>query len=225
MARRSDVNRRPAGRPRSVRPAGQRSTLSLRITAELFEQLNKEAKAKGKTLSAVAETRLEFAGRDERRLDQALELVYGRQLAGLLTLFGHVMREVGRSAGFSSTYTLEGAENWMTNPYAYGQVAKAANLIFKRFRPEGDPAPPPYMKGKPFGPDGIDLERAARILGEGAARAYLEAVADPEEAISADLKRIGTEVGQQLGPDVVERIRQNIDAPARQSVRQTQADE
>jgi hypothetical protein len=214
MAKRSDVNRRPAGRPRSARPAGQRSTLSLRITSELFEQLNKEAKAKGKTLSAVAETRLEFAGRDEGRLDQVLELVYGRQLAGFLTLLGNVLR-VGREAGFIYTHTLEGAENWMANPYAYNQVMQATKVILDAFRPEGDPSPPPYMKGQPFGPDGIDLEQSARDLGVRMAASYLAAVADPEEPITADLKRIGTEVGQRLGADAVERIRQNIGMPAK----------
>lgn len=208
------------GRPNKPATPGRRSALGLRVTAQIKELLDSRARQSGRTQSQEAELLIELSSRAEQRLDQALELVYGQQLAGLLTLLGHAMREVGRVAGFMSTQTLEGAENWISDSYAFDQAVQAAEVILKATRPEGDRDPPPYLpKGRPFGPGGADLDEVNRNFGIGIAGPYLVAVADPELALHAELKRIGTEVREKLGPDVAERIRQNIGAPARRSVR------
>jgi hypothetical protein len=203
MAKRSDVNRRSAGRPRSARPAGQRSTLSLRITAELFEQLDQAAKAKGRTLSAEAEMRLEFAGRDERRLDEALELIFGRQLAGLLMLLGNVMRDAGQMGHVVANRTVTVAPDWMADAFAYRQVVRAVTKILMAFCPEGEPVPAHLREPMIMG--GVDLNEVHRNLGRVIATTYLTAIADPELAPTPDLQHIGREVREKLGPAVVGR--------------------
>jgi hypothetical protein len=199
--------KRRGGWPARTPEPGERVPMSFRVTPAFKERLDRFAARTGRSLAQEIELRLDQSDRGDDQLGQALERVYGRQLAGLLMLLGHVMREVGRSAGFSSTYTLEGAENWMASPYAFGQVTQAAKMIIEAFLPAGDPEPPHYMKGQPFGPDGIDLEQAARNLGIRTAGPYLVAIADPKKAVTADLKRIGTEVREKLGTAAVDRLK------------------
>jgi hypothetical protein len=198
MAKRSDVNRRPAGRPRSARPAGQRSTLSLRITKELFEALNAEATATGRTLSAVAELRLEFAGRDQQRLGEVLDLAFGSQISSLAMLIANVMREAVRAAA-----PFEVAPDWTSDAFAYDQVAQAVAMIFEMLRPEGEPVP--NIKMPVMG--GADLDAFYRNIGRVVANTYITSIRDPDLALTPDLQRIGREVREKLGPAVVGRLR------------------
>jgi hypothetical protein len=131
----------------------------------------------------------------------------------LLTLLGHVIREAGRSAGFTSSNTLEGAEGWMSNSYAFDQAVEAANAVLEALRPVGDPSPTADLpKGQPFGPEEVDLGELYRNLGVSIAGPYLAAVVDPEAAISADLHRFGADVAGKLGETAPDRIKRNIDA-------------
>src|SRR5262245_17088828 len=62
----SEMAKQPhRGRPTTSRQQGMRSTLSLRVTAELFKHLDDAAKAKGRPLSQEAEMLLEHGVRDE----------------------------------------------------------------------------------------------------------------------------------------------------------------
>jgi hypothetical protein len=203
---------RKRGRPRKPATPGERSALGLRVTPQIKEQLDGTARQHGRTQSQEAERRIELTFRAEDQFEQGLELIYGRQLGGLLTLLGHVIREAGRSAGFTSSNTLEGAEGWMSNPYAFDQAVEAANAVLEALRPVGDPSPTADLpKGQPFGPAGVDLGGLYRNLGVSMAGPYLAAIVDPEAAISADLHRFGADVAGKLGETVTARIKRNID--------------
>lgn len=82
---------KPRGRPRTARLPGARSTLSLRITASLFDQLDHAAKKDGRALSNEAERRLEASFRDSEILDEAGRLAYGEDNNGLRHLVGLVI--------------------------------------------------------------------------------------------------------------------------------------
>jgi hypothetical protein len=205
-----------AGRPRSARARGQRSTLSLRITAELFELLDQAAKAKGRPLSQEAELRLEYAARDERRLGDTLALPYGPQLAGLIELLATVLRDVGPQAAFKAASlaggpaTLDDVYGWMNNPFAYDQAVKAAMLAFEAFRPEGNPVLSRLSGPKVLpGPD-LDLNEAYRNIGAGMMQTELAAVADPKQARTATSQQLSAEVRQKLG-SISDRIPMNLE--------------
>jgi hypothetical protein len=127
------------GRPRKPAIPGQRSALGLRVTPQIKELLDSKTKQSGRTQSQEAELRIELTFRAEQQLAQGLELVFGRQLSGLLMLLGRAMRDAGHLAGYQSARTFEGAENWMCNSYAYDQAAEAANVILEAFRPQSEP--------------------------------------------------------------------------------------
>ena len=71
-----------------------------------------------------------------------MSLAYGRELAGLLMMLGTTMHDVGRSAGFSATFTIEGANAWWSHPYAYDQVVQAVVRLLEAARPVGERRPP-----------------------------------------------------------------------------------
>jgi hypothetical protein len=123
------------GRPRKPAIPGQRSALGLRVTPQIKELLDSKTKQSGRTQSQEAELRIELTFRAEQQLAQGLELVFGRQLSGLLMLLGRAMRDAGHLAGYQSARTFEGTENWMCNSYAYDQATEAANAILEAFRP------------------------------------------------------------------------------------------
>src|SRR5258707_6304331 len=95
------------GRPYKPATAGQRSSLGLRVTAEIKDLLDSAAMKNGRTQSAEAEARLELTFRAERQLDQALETIFGQRTAGLVMLLAHVMRAAGQMAHPIATRSLE----------------------------------------------------------------------------------------------------------------------
>lgn len=186
-----------------------RVPLSVRISPDLRDQMEKAAQQFERSLTQETELRLQLSFAADRHLTDALDLAFGPQLSALLLLIGRVMNTTGRSAGFSATNTLEGAEDWISNGYAYDQAVEAANAILEAARPEGDATPPAAGVSLL----GLDLAEVHRNLGLGIAGPYLAAVADPESAISADLKRIGDETREKLGDVVSDRIARNISRP------------
>jgi len=137
------------GRPRAARKPGERSTLSLRITAELFARLDEAAKVKGRPLSQECEMMLEHAQRDVGSLDAILALAYGPQLAALLREVAEVMQRAGfysaanvvrrRRGGVTDPLLRDDA--WMTDAFCFDQAAQAARAILEAWRPEGERAP------------------------------------------------------------------------------------
>lgn len=198
------------GRPYKPATPGRRSPLGLRVTAEIKDLLDSAAVKSGRTQSQEAETRLELTFRSERQLDQALETIFGQRTAGLVTLLAHVMRDAGQMGHPIATRSLEVAPDWTSNAFAYDQAVRAATRVLEAFRPEGDPVPDHLNEALMIG--GVDVNAAHRDLGHGVANPYLAAVADPDEAISADLQRIGSEVREKLGEVMADRIERNIGA-------------
>jgi hypothetical protein len=192
------------GRPTKPPTAGRKSPLGLRVTPGIKDMLDSAAQHNSRTQSQEAELRIEATFRSEQQLSQGLELVYGRQIAGLLTLIGHVLRDLGPMAHGVATLSMEVNPDWLSNPFALDQAEKAIGLIFDAIRPEGDPLPA-HLRG-PLVINGTDLNAMHRVLGKGITASYLAAVFDPASALSHDLQRIGAEVRDRLGAEVVGRL-------------------
>ena len=200
--------RGPLGRPRSARPRGKRSTLSLRTTAELFDKLDREAKTRGRPLSHVAELWLEFGARERAQLDDMLALVCGPQPARMLMLVALVISDVGPAAASLGSWepTAEAIARWADNPYVFDQVVRAVNLIFEAFRPEGDRRPHNPALDPP-----INMDRNAEFfqVGEQLAEAALLAVLNPH-SVAANFTRLGERLGEKFDPVTVDRISKNL---------------
>src|SRR5262245_2407464 len=84
------------GRPKRKISPGERVPLGLRVTPSLKSVLDKAAERSGRSQSQEAELRLERTFRDQSLLPDALELAYGRQLAGLLMILARAMKDGGQ---------------------------------------------------------------------------------------------------------------------------------
>lgn len=134
-----EEKRRGGWPARELRP-GERVPMSFRVTPEFKRMLDDASAKSGKSLSQEVEARLEQSFRDEQHLEQALELIYGKALAGILTILGDVMQRVGARA-VTASHPPNAVENgdWLADPYAFDQASKAAGVILDAIRPEGDP--------------------------------------------------------------------------------------
>src|SRR5215467_7905397 len=91
--------KRPGRRPKDQK----RLPLSIRITPALRDLLVSTAKANGRSITQEAEIRLEYAVRDERRIEEILDLAYGPCLAGILLALGRAMQVAGSESYFWQT--------------------------------------------------------------------------------------------------------------------------
>ena len=125
--------KKPRGRPRAADGERRGENLTLRIRAELKEALEKQAAKSGRSLSAEAEVWLSQALLSDGVLHQALDLAFGRQLAGLVLLFGRVFRD---TASFSGQIS-KSQQGPLDNPFVYDQITKGAARLFEVLRPPG----------------------------------------------------------------------------------------
>ena len=135
--------KRRSGRRRSARKAGERATLSLRVTAELFAKLDAEAKGKGRALSNEAEIRLERSFENERVAEYFSEAYFGRELSALLEVIGRAMRDAGTHAASWSARANLGSPNWLENPFGFAIAVEAATRVLDAIRPPAKIEAPP----------------------------------------------------------------------------------
>jgi hypothetical protein len=186
------------GRPWKAPRPGERASLGLKVTAETKSLLESAAAASGRTQSQEAELRIDLSFRDLDAFDKAIELGHGRQIAALLMLFGRVIRDAGAHAAHLSTGTIDA--NWLTDPFAFDQVARGVATALEAFRPPGEIVIPAAG----------DDEQTARFgrLGELLARGAVEAIKNP--ARGGEIGEWARPVRDKLGA-AVEQIAINTD--------------
>jgi hypothetical protein len=160
-----------------------------------------------------AEARLERSFRDEQLLPQLLEAVFDPNAAGMLLLLGRIMRDAGSHAASAARYSMQDANGWINNPYAFDQVARGIARALEAVRPAG-PIVSPKMGGVEPGSN-IDTDAAYREIGVGFARPMLAAVTG--RPMTDDLKLWGEQVRNRLGREVVERIREHMGIQAKKA--------
>jgi hypothetical protein len=194
------------GRPKKPVPPGTRTQIGIRVGADVKRLLDAAITESGRTQSQEAELRIELTFCAQKLLDQALELTFGRQLAGLLLGLGQVMSIAGRRGAFEATRSFEEMDRWMTNPYAFGQVVRGVCKLLESICPEGSAEFP--QKGP------LAIAIRPEFLGEDVAAAVLSAARDPSavnaglppEEQNSDRERWGQRIHTLLGP-VASRIR------------------
>ncbi len=180
-------SRKPGRKPRMA-SQGRRASLGLKVTPEIKNRLDAAAKLNGRTQSQEAEARLENSFLNETTFWQVLELLYGKRVAGILTLLGRVLIDVGPVVAYQKTGDYAASVNWASNAAAFDQAAKGIATVLDSLRPEGDAAPPP----------------GADRIGEFLARGALVAVKDREAG--GELGDWARPVRERLG-EIVDRIK------------------
>ncbi len=133
------MKQQPSGRTRrpDARKPGERATLSMRITSDLWHRLDHDARASGRSLSAEAEFRLARSFQEQDLLDQVLTLAYGPQLAELVAMLGRAMKAAGSAAALNGEYSWDAVDRWAEIPYAFNEAFAAAVTILEGRRPDG----------------------------------------------------------------------------------------
>lgn len=200
------------GRKAHTASPGERVSLGLKVTPDIKNKLDAAARINGRSQSQEAEARIEQSFRAELQVDDALELIFGRRLAGLLLAAGHVMRETGGIAAIAVARHRNGNrdeilddENWLNDAYCADQAIQAANTILEAVRPAGETTPEwaQGLEGSKF-PE-IDHPLA---LGRNRAERLLISLTSP--APDGPIYRIQRSIWKKLGSEMVGRIAKKI---------------
>jgi hypothetical protein len=188
--------KRSRGRPPKPSEARKRNVLTIRVRDRLKADLEAAAAENQRSLSEEAEFRLEWALRTDKLLSQALEIAYGRELAGLVRAMARPMKEAGTMAGVHAVRAPEDWREWWKNPYAYDEFVRAAVCVLEAFRPQGEIIPPGALTNALGGVH----------LGEGFANSILGAIAG--DGPTQSLQDEGAEIRELLG-SLANRLRKN----------------
>jgi hypothetical protein len=90
-------SKRPRGRPALPAESVKRHALGIRTTKALKDALLRASQESGRSLAQEIEFRLEWSLADQRRLGEALELVFGRQVAALTLMMGFAMKDAAET--------------------------------------------------------------------------------------------------------------------------------
>ena len=105
--------------------------MSFRVTPGFKAKLDGAAKESGRSLAQEIELRLERSLDEERHLTDALELGFGRQVAGLMLAIGYLAR--GGGAG-----TL--ARPLLSDSDVFRDMAESIDLLLQAIGPDAHPA-------------------------------------------------------------------------------------
>jgi hypothetical protein len=124
-------------------PAGQRkgTNFTFRSRGDLHSRLAAAAAQANRSISEEIEWRVQRSFLDQDRAIEALGLIFGPELAGLLLVLGEVMKEVGEQTAYLAEHTLEGARNWTAHPFAFANAAAAAKAVLEAFKPPDEGIP------------------------------------------------------------------------------------
>ncbi len=125
--------------PVSAPRLGRRGNVTLRMREEVRTALQREADARGRSLSEEIENRLEASLSHRQSAIEALDLVYGQRLNDLLLALGRVMKRVIEYRPF---YRPSSDADWFDSPWKFDELVKAINVVLDRLRPPGEIAPP-----------------------------------------------------------------------------------
>jgi hypothetical protein len=105
--------KRKRGRPTDPEAKRRRRMIGVRLRDETRARLELDAAAAGRSLSQEVEQQIEQRHERGSLLSDALEIAYGRQVAGLLMIIGRVLTDAGRYGGFMSKPSTAGTDAWI----------------------------------------------------------------------------------------------------------------
>jgi predicted transcriptional regulator len=187
--------KRRGGSPARVPKPGERVPMSFRVTPEFKAKLDRAAKESGRSLAQEIELRLERSLEEERHLADALELGFGRHVAGLMLAIGHVMKEAAPEAR-------SGELGWLADPELFQRVVESINLLLQAIDPAADPAV--WASFRRFFSDELDDPLLS-------ASVVVAAIADQGQAEELDMGPLIPTVRSWLGAAVIKRLREGLE--------------
>jgi hypothetical protein len=157
--------KRGRGRPPKAIEARKRNNVTIRVRDALKQQLETQAEANQRSLSEETEARLERSF-DRQGLLAALELAFGRQMAGVLIALGSIMTLYGSTTVRRKSIRDKNhpAGTWLSDSDAYGLAMAAAVDFLDRARPPiQSPDPKCVEEHELKGPEFIAGEMARAI--------------------------------------------------------------
>jgi TraY domain len=97
------------GAPPKREPTGERFQIGVRLTSEHKRRLDVAAEESGRSQSQEVEIRLAHTFDRQDLLPEVLILAYGREIAGILMIIGHAMRDIFQSESLASTLSADTA--------------------------------------------------------------------------------------------------------------------
>jgi hypothetical protein len=193
------AEKRRVGRPGREPKPGERVPLGLRVTPELKRDLDDAANRSGRSQSQEAEMLLAQALRDENRAELFHDVVFGRQIAGVLEILGRAIRN---GVWFAEAWSenVERTGNVLNDPILFDVMVGAVQTVLNALRPSTAPT-------------------AGEGAGEAASRGLLMSIAasgsDPD-ADEDEHARFGRFVRAKIGNEAAGRIPdyfQRLDEP------------
>jgi hypothetical protein len=175
----------------------QATQLKFRVEPPLREELEKSAKASGRSLNAEITERLADSVRPKRYW----QTVDNPKVNAIIDLLAQIIYAAGQNAGGFATLSYDGSA-WCDNAYAYDQATKAAALALRAMRPTEEIEAPSLD---------ADAGMYSR-MGEVFARAIMKEVVSLRHGDTALPERIDR--AERLRPplgDIVDRIKQNLE--------------
>jgi hypothetical protein len=177
--------------------------LKIRMKEPLRAAIEKDAEARGVTMNAGINDRLEQSFREDARwrdLREALALALGADVAALTLAIGLAVRDVERWA------SLRPKPGVLSNAFLFDQAVAAISTVIDTVRPDGDPTALPGGDFVP--PEGQAVAEQWRTLGPNIGAQVCKEIVDH----SAQLGPWGSSIRDWLGPEAIERIRAKIAA-------------
>jgi hypothetical protein len=186
--------KRRGGWPARTYEPGERVAMSFRVTPIFKAKIDEAARKSGRSLMKEIEFRLEQSLNEERHLTDALELAFGRQVAGLMLAIGCLLRE-GQPTHLGS--------DWLSDP----KVFRAADESIRVWLGWIDPATPPAAGAiKQI----LDDPEASETPQESAAIVAAGVTEVEEWARDIDLGPLASTIRSWLGATVIERLRTGL---------------
>jgi len=187
------------GRPPLDPGVAKRASFNTRLRPALKLALETAAKQEGRSLSEEIEFRLEQSLDEERHMADALELGFGRQVAGLMLAIGHVMKE-------AEPARRPGELGWLSNPEAFRQIVESINLLLEAIDPDAHPAVWARLRRA------YNDEDDSTVVELNAALVAVS-LADPLEAEAIDLGPLIPTTRSWLGEAVIARLKDRLAFP------------
>jgi hypothetical protein len=182
--------------------------LKIRIKEPLRAAIEGDAEARGMTMNAAVNDRLEQSFREGARsrsakgdLREALALALGADVAAVTLAVGLAMRDVIKWS------RLPPETHLLSNAFIFAQAVAAISTVIESVKPDGDAAALPG--GGDYVPPGAEAtEEQWRTLGRNVGAQVCWEIADYPERLGP----WGLSIRDWLGPDAIERIRTKVAA-------------
>jgi predicted transcriptional regulator len=186
--------KRRGGWPVRTPEPGERVPMSFRVTSEFKARLDRAAKESGRSLAQEIELRLERSLDQERHLTEALELGFGRQVAGLMLGIGYLIKEVqlGRRPGDIG---------WLSDPTTFQEIVESINLLLEAIDPNPHPEAWTVLR-RAINGDGQDAALHASVVAQ--------TIADPDFGTGTEFMPLLSISHRWVGAAAVARLKDRL---------------